>query len=612
MSRALVAALLAWSTVATAQTAPEPQPETPPTQPAPAPAPEQPATTPPAPAAATEDNAQALEEKLEAAKKEMREEIRAQLATQSAAQGWEEEWVEQSKKLELVEIDGYFRTRPDLFHKLDLNRAADPSGFTLFPRPLTGTQERTLAGVNMRLRLEPTINVSEEVRVKMQIDALDNILFGSTPLYANTRSLRHEFAIFNNTQVPPTAGLNSFTDSIQLKRVYGEVSTPVGILRFGRMGSHWGLGMLHNDGNCIDCDFGDTVDRFQFVTEPFAGWYVAPMVDFNVEGPDSGVYGEQGQPFDLSNTDDAHSYVVAIARRDTEQQERAKLENNLAVLNYGLHFTYRTQRFAPTGWADLEPEVTGGFVPRRASVYIPDLWAKYERKDFRIELEAAAMIGSIENRAQSAAVANDPGQNQSLNILAFGVAAQGEYRFMEGQLRLVIDAGYASGDKAPGFGNYPARGSAGANGNPQEGDVDGRQYVCSPSGSCSDNYIRNFRFDRDYRIDLILFRELLGGVTDTIYVKPSLTYSIAEGFDVFGSVIGSSAVYAESTPNIGADDSTLLGLEANAGARYETEDGFLAQLQWGILFPLDGLKDEVQGGELETAQVLRAIIGVKF
>ena len=33
--------------------------------------------------------------------------------------------------------------------------------------------------------------------------------------------------------------------------------------------------------------FGDTVDRIQFVTEPFAGFYLAPMLDFDVEGPSS-------------------------------------------------------------------------------------------------------------------------------------------------------------------------------------------------------------------------------------------------------------------------------------------------------------------------------------
>ncbi|MBX5481566.1 MAG: TIGR04551 family protein [Myxococcaceae bacterium] len=619
MARALLAALLALSTVAAAQTAPAgtPPQTTPPAggpaapgTPAPAPAEPQPATPAPAPAP-TGPTAEEVNEKIEAAKKEMREEIRAQLATQSAAQGWQEEWVEQAQKLELLELDGYLRVRPDLFHKLDLGRVPDPDGYTLFPRPPTSPNERTIAGVNMRARIEPTINISEEVRVKMQIDALDNVVFGSTPIYLNTRSELYQFAIDSNTQLPPQAGLNSFKDSILVKRAYGEVSTPVGILRFGRMGSHWGLGMLHNDGNCIDCDFGDTVDRIQFVMEPFTGWYAAGMLDFNVEGPTSEILDEQGQPFDLSNSDDTHSYVIAIARRDTEQQERAKLDNNLGVLNYGIHFTYRTNRNDPIGWANGQPS---GWVKRSASLYIPDVWAKYERKEWRVEIEGAAVIGNIDNRATSVAAVADPGQTQALNILEFGAAAQGEYRFLDGQLRLQLDLGFASGDKAPGLGNRPRRVTGGSNGNTQPGDIDGRQYVCASNGSCSDNYIRNFRFNRDYRIDMILWREILGPITDAFYAKPTLTYSVAEGFDIFGAIIGSAAVYPESTPS-GTD--RLLGIEINAGARYLTEDGFFAQVQWGILFPQGGLANPSPGNgaaapDLETAQAIRGILGIKY
>lgn len=617
MARTLLVALLALTTAAVAQTAPAPAappPGTPsvPDSPEPVQQPttiapsETPATPPVAEAAAEGPN---VDQQIEDAKKEMREEIRAQLATQSAAQGWEEEWVEQAQKLELLELDGYLRVRPDLFHKFDLNRLPDPDGYTLFPRPPTSPRDRTVAGVNMRMRVEPTINVSEEVRIKLQVDALDNVVFGSNPIYANTRSDRYEFGALNETQVPPTSAINSVRDSIAIKRAYGEVSTPVGILRFGRMGSHWGLGMVHNDGNCIDCDFGNTVDRIQFVSEPFTGWYVAPMVDFDVEGPTSEAAGEQGQSFDLSNSDDAHSYVVAIARRDTAQQEKAKIENNLGVLNYGLHFTYRLQKFEATGWAN--GDVGEGFVLRDAKLYMPDVWAKYERKDWRVEIEAAAIFGTIGNRALTAASSADPGQNQALNLLQFGAVAQGEYKFLDGQLRLQVDLGYASGDIAPGMGNYPRRTTGGLNGNTQDGNIDGRQYVCASNGSCPDNYIRNFRFNRDYRVDMILWREILGGVTDAVYVKPTLTYSVAEGFDIYGGVIGSGAIYRESTPS---QEDNLLGIEINAGARYQTEDGFFAQIQWGILFPQAGLAN-VGGAtapETETAQALRAIIGIKY
>src|SRR5712692_1839363 len=233
-----------------------------------------------------------MESKLEAAKKEIREEIRAQMASQSASQAWPEE----KRKLELFVPNGYFRVRPELFNKFDLGRGLDTMGYSLWPRSPVSASERTTAGINMRFRFEPTLNVSEEVRIKTQIDALDNIIFGSTPAYAFSRSDQQAFSIFSNTQVPPQAGLNSFRNSIQVKRVYGEVTTPVGILRFGRMGSHWGLGMVHNDGNCLDCDHGDTVDRIMFVAQPLTDFYISPMIDWNGIGPTSARSGEVGQP----------------------------------------------------------------------------------------------------------------------------------------------------------------------------------------------------------------------------------------------------------------------------------------------------------------------------
>src|SRR5579871_644881 len=123
----------------------------------------------------TDDVRREVDKKVEAAKKEMREEIRAQMATQSAAQGWQEEWVEQNKKLELFEISGYYRVRPDLFNKFDLGRYPDPDGYTLWPASPTSPRERTAIGANMRLRLEPTLNISEEVRIRMQADVFDNL-----------------------------------------------------------------------------------------------------------------------------------------------------------------------------------------------------------------------------------------------------------------------------------------------------------------------------------------------------------------------------------------------------------------------------------------------------
>lgn len=615
MSHVLLAALLVASATATAQTSqtktPVPESGTPASaQPAPAsPAPTNPApsaTGKPAPGAEaapapegelTPEMQRELERRLEAAKQEMREEIRAQMATQSLSSDWQQEYTEERRKLELFTLDGYFRVRPDLFYKFDLGKARERALF-----PTRSPTENTQAGADMRVRLEPTFNISEEVRLKLQLDLLDNFLFGSTP-DLNVDGGRNQFTIFSESQDAPFG--DALRDTINVKRAYGEVSTPVGILRFGRMGSQWGLGMLRNDGNCLDCDFGDNVDRIQFVTEPFSGFYVTPMIDFNSEGVSSrDTTGDaERETFDLTNSDDSHSYVVAIARRDTDQQVKDKLENNQGVLNYGLHFTYRTQR-----WED-EKNAEGqvGFVPRDATLYVPDLWLRYEERLFRIEVELAAMYGSINNRALSVEDASNPSQNQSLRVLQFGGVAQGEYKMLNGDLHLGLELGVASGDKAPGFGNY----QRGRIVNPGGDLIDGPQYSCGPGG-CSDNAIRNFRFNRAYRVDLILWREILGDITDAAYIKPSAKYSLADGFDLFGSLIYSQALYAQSTPSM---SSRSLGLEVDVGARYETEDGFVAGLSWGIFFPMAGLQEPagtILFREFETAQALRGTLAVRF
>jgi len=596
-SNALLAALLVASATATAQT-PAPQSGSP------ASAQENAAPATPEGADSSEERIrQEVEKRVEAAKQEMREEIRAQLATQSLATDWQEEWVEEKRKLEIFTLDGYYRLRPNLYYQFDLGK---PLESRLFPSPRP--TERTQSFADMRLRLEPTFNISEEVRVKLQVDALDNVILGSTPLSDVDRNF-YLFDIFNDGQVSPRSAINSLKDSLMVREAYGEVSTPVGLLRFGRMTAHWGLGLLRNDGNCLECDFGDVVDRVMFVTEPFDGFYVTPMFEFNDEGIYAYPNGEQSQPVDISSADDSHSWVLAVARRDTPQQVKAKLDNNQGVLNYGLHFSWRTQRFS-TAVNDEGAEQPGLFVPRGATLYIPDVWLRYEERNFRVELELAAYLGQINGLARTAAQVNDPSFNQALDVVSFGGAAVGEYRMLNGQLNLQLEVGFASGDRAPGFGAYPGEQGTGAGGATQPGDVEGPQFACG-LGGCGDNAIRNFRFNRAYRVDNILWRELVGTVTDAVYVKPTVRYTLTQGFDLFGSAIYSQSIYSESTPSF---TDRMLGIETNVGARYETEDGFVARVDWSVLFPLSGLNESDANArvELATAHAIRGTLGIRF
>lgn len=606
MSHALLAALLVASSTATAQS-PVPDGGTP----APAAteaAPAEAAPTPPAsptaaqPAAGTAQGEGVSREDLEAIRQELREEIRAEMARQSIDSGeWNEEFPEEKRKLEVFTLDGFFRVRPTLFTKFHLGKQP---GQELFPRSPRSPSENTQSFATMRLRLEPTFNVSEQVSLKLELLGLDNVVLGSQPDYLYPGDQRNLFGIFSESQ---DAAVDMLEDSLKLRRAYGEVKTPVGILRFGRMGSHWGVGMLRNDGTCFDCDFGDTVDRIQFVTNPFQGWYVTPMLDFNAEGAVAR-RGSQGEPVDLTQSDDSHGWVVAIARRETDTVIRDRLANNQGVLQYGLHFTYRSQSWEYD--ANTQNGAGTGFIPRSAELYIPDFWLKYEERTWRLEFELAAIFGNIGNRALDVSGVNEPSLNQSLRIAQFGGVAQGELKLVNNKLSLGLEVGFASGDKAAGFGNYPGRAGSGTGGATVRGDVEGPQYVCG-SGGCSDNAIRNFRFNRDYRVDLILWRELIGGVTDAIYVRPSAKYTLTEGFDLYGRLIYSQAIYAESTPSF---ESRALGLEANVGVDYKTEDGFVAGIAYGILFPMGGLQefDPDLRAELETPQTIRGWLGINF
>lgn len=625
MTRLLAVLVLSFSSSAFAAAPPTATaPATPQQSPAAQPAPETAAT----PVQADRDQLKRevmdeVHKALEKQKQEVRDELRTQATTQSANRSsLEEEFQlhEEKKKLQLFELSGYYRVRPELFYQLDLRRGTDSDGRTLFPLPASNPNRKTLADANMRWRLEPTLNVSEDIRLHSQIDIFDNLLFGTTPQGGFGISQRTQWTVLSETQNTPLAGQNWLQNSIAVRRAYGEVNTPVGQFLFGRMGSQWGLGMLANSGNCIDCDYGTTVDRFMFVTQ-LAGYYIVPMLDFVVSGPSNARQAElQGQPIDIDQLDDGHDYSIIIAKRDTDLELSRKLQAGQDVLNYGVYFTYRHQASDAASFYSQTNNPYGGqptnfgFVSRDASIYIPDIWAKYQTRKLRLELEAAAILGKIGNAAPA------PGSDsQSILLRQFGAVGQGEYKITD-SINVNLELGFASGDKAPGMGNLPGRGVTKA------GSIDGQQWCLSAAecpGGKIDNSVTNFRFNRDYRVDLILWREIFDGITDAVYIRPGVKYEITEGLGLWANIIYSRAVFGASTPSSHTDPSDTsgkitgdanLGLEIDGGLRYDSGDGFLAGVSYGVLFPFAGLNNNLPNltSSSSTAQTVRGWFVIKY
>jgi uncharacterized protein (TIGR04551 family) len=595
------------------------RPSTPATRP---PAPQ---LSPAAPGAGAGDLDPAVREivrrEVERAKEEMRDEIRAEIqGAQSAREFMDTAVAGERRKLDFLQLNGYLRVRGDLFDNLDLRRDADPAGYYLFPRPLLAPKEHgTLTTGNMRFRLEPTLNVSEQVRVLAQVDFLDNLVLGSTPQGLFARSDGVAFPFDARSQVVPESGVNSDRSSVVVKRAWGEVQTPVGLLSFGRMASSWGLGILSHAGNDINDDLGDSVDRLQFALSPLktpvGSLVLVPMwemVATGVTSQDQKVARGLGQPFDRDMSDDAKAVGIKVVRADTPDEVKRKLERNESSLSYGAWYMYKSQSYEFTTWADANAipsegstnqgnnDSVGTAVKRDAYAHVLDLWSRWQTKRFRLEGELAGVIGEIGNASTATNTITGP-----VLLRQFGGALQTE--FTSGKLKFGGEVGFASGDKNPGMGNRPGRGTTTCGDASASCDIDGLQY------RAGDRVLdmRNFRFNPAYRVDLILWREILQGVTDAFYLKPTFHWEVLEGLGLQAAVVYSQAMYAGSTPS---GKYSPLGIELDLGVSYKSDDGFIAFVDYGILQPLDGLSYALRSGhpDLSRAHAIRTGLAIKF
>lgn len=155
---------------------------------------------------------------------------------------------------------GYFRTRYHGLFDLDAQRS--------------GTAANNRFGLiqynQMRLRVEPTLKINDHLSIQTQFDVLDNLAFGS----ANRKSLEVNDPIVGTITLPDGAGSLSLVGgqagengSINIRRAYMDILSPIGKFRLGRQPSHWGLGIIQNDGNGSDDDFGDTVDGVTYLVQ---------------------------------------------------------------------------------------------------------------------------------------------------------------------------------------------------------------------------------------------------------------------------------------------------------------------------------------------------------
>jgi uncharacterized protein (TIGR04551 family) len=320
-----------------------------------------------------------------------------------------------------------------------------------------------------------------------------------------------------------------------------------------------------------------------------------------------------------------------IVRRMEQQMARRWLAKGLPVVDGGIYFAYQNQRLTnesvqPDRSASLTQSpsnVAHGLVRRGYEAVIGDLWLELRFHKFRAGVEAALWYGSVENTLRAERDydnTRDP-LDDGWRIRQFGVAAETEYRALEERLRMGFDFGFATGDS------------------------DVANIAPTPSGSTASSLDRQltadrtystFRFHPDYRVDLILFRNILTRVEGAYYFKPHVGYDFLrdpEGHRVGG---GATVIWSRAServqapghdPNLGVEVDLKLLYQFNPGSIVSDDvmkmGGFYTALEYGILFPLAGLDylpgeheayRATTGQELSVspAQMLRWYLGIMF
>ncbi|MBX3258407.1 MAG: TIGR04551 family protein [Labilithrix sp.] len=487
-----------------------------------------------------------------------------------------------------VELSGYFRTRGEALYNLDLDRGLTPSGQPLFPVSQVDPRAQTLTHWDMRLRTDVALYApGSMVGVKARFDVLDNLALGSLP-----------------DGVPSAvATQRSPADVLRVRRAWGELLLPFGFLTAGRMGTHWGLGMVANGGDCLDCDSADASDRVALIT-PLAGHIWALAYDFSATGP-VGQRALQNRTIDLERTTNVRTVTFAWLNWKSDEVRARRMKADKATVEYGSYITHRWQTddvpgtYLPAA-QPLDPFANGGagVMTRGFRASALDGWLKLTFPWARIEAEAALLTASIDQGSLVPGVLlRDPIKSRQI-----GAVLQSDFGAPEGRFSAGLDAGYASGDPAPGFGVVQRPGAAAT----QPGDLDGPQ-----ANPRRDNRIDNFRFHSDYRIDRILFREILGAVTDAVYARPHARVTIASAksaqLSAHTAVIASTAVESASTPSGKAP----LGVEIDPSLVFQTK-AFLAALDYAVLFPLAGFDNAVSNLSAKPAQLVRLRLNYLF
>ncbi|MCC6527322.1 MAG: hypothetical protein IT373_32030 [Polyangiaceae bacterium] len=157
------------------------------------------------------------------------------------------------------------------------------------PISLNSEDNRRINWIDHRLRAGAVVDYEDKVKLTVSLDALDMVLWGdngtlgqspepNSGINAAARSPNMAepcIALLEGDPLQASSYGYSLCDAtpVKIRRLFAQVTTPIGALRFGRQPVSVGMGVLGADGDGRRNRFGiahggDSVDRLMFATKP--------------------------------------------------------------------------------------------------------------------------------------------------------------------------------------------------------------------------------------------------------------------------------------------------------------------------------------------------------
>jgi len=314
------------------------------------------------------------------------------------------------------------------------------------PIGLNSETDREVSWLEHRLRLDAAVDYRDKVRVVFSTDVLDGVLWGDNGDFGGTPSSTSGINVStkNPNVTRPCVGLtgpdaldvNSYSytvcpqDPLKIRKAYGEVSLPIGLLRVGRQAVNLGTGVQAADGDGRANRFGvartgSVVDRILFATKPLEAFKAKANRNTS---PDEGLI--LALAYDRLVTDNPQNLGQSVNQWDTAIRFLAPRYAFGSDLLLSVYHAHRWDAKYNTKINSVGGRLTSRFLD----------------KHLHVGVDFGANLGTTREVSEAyKVIVDDPVVDQSIQQFGARAVVRWDERFAS----LYLEADYASGDDDP-------------------------------------------------------------------------------------------------------------------------------------------------------------------